>query len=593
MGSGRRSVQALQMAPSSRPSCIIRSGFRSLQPDMLSSWAAGDMVWSDREYRYTDMGSFTNDDGFAFKVLTSVELRKATFSFSAPLGFVFEIFVLGETRAVAAPWAFLAGEPDLDDSWCEEPSLVLPQYEAGGTYQYDFCRCRELVGGETLCFVAHAGGKVDLFIKVMKQPLLQPRPSEEELREATHKPALPASGGLGELSLSRLMCCGACVKAAVKPVAKLAVMSGSYTVKAAASKWASSEGSATPTEDLSPCRVNRQTASSFDGSAEVWELNDDLPAAANFLPLGNSGWCAHPTVRVWLVKPAVGAIFHMPSSTLWKRANRVLIRHEQWLREMLLSTTPQFLIRATFGAWQQFRSDAKQWHDSIMDFANDDLASRPVLRKGPKGIRKPRRGVTPPPRSGWERVGHGWSRAGNWLKKKTSDCDGPVYFYVPTETLWHQGVDGSFVCLQTYQAALASLIFKDQQGLQRVVMQSWRNQVLVVQAWRQRIRILTSVTPSFCIEEKKPGQTSSDEASPLRHFQTMSSVGSSQSQGVDAMLAGLPVRAAFRGQSAEPAECNPRRMGSEPILEGMGVAAARRGPNSVRRRSDSRDLPHI
>ena len=67
-----------------------------------------------------------------------------------------------------APWAFSAGEPELDsdcDGAWSRTCETLPEYEAGATYQLDFCRSRSLLAGEVLTFDAFAGGKVDIFMK--------------------------------------------------------------------------------------------------------------------------------------------------------------------------------------------------------------------------------------------------------------------------------------------------------------------------------------------------------------------------------------------------------------------------------------------
>jgi len=93
-----------------------------------------------------------------------VDRRKASYKVIAPAGQAVDLYVLGETKAVDAPWAFSAGEPELDSSWmdvCE----TLPEYEAGATYKFDFCRRRTVGAGDSVSFDAQVGGKVDIFVK--------------------------------------------------------------------------------------------------------------------------------------------------------------------------------------------------------------------------------------------------------------------------------------------------------------------------------------------------------------------------------------------------------------------------------------------
>lgn len=147
------------------PYCVARAGFHTFAPALLTSWTVGTAVWSDRAWTYTHLGSFTTS-AFQFKVQTSVDSRKAAYTLTAPCANSVDIYVLGETRRVDAPWAFSAGEPQLDKTW-GETCETLPQYEAGATYQLDFCRRKTLDAGESVSFDALAGGKIDVFIKMV------------------------------------------------------------------------------------------------------------------------------------------------------------------------------------------------------------------------------------------------------------------------------------------------------------------------------------------------------------------------------------------------------------------------------------------
>jgi len=147
------------------PSCTVSCGFQTFSPAILSTWDVGSAVWSDRAWTYTHIGSFSTS-AFQFKLQTSVDSRKASYTFVAPASQGIDLYILGETRRVIAPWAFSAGEPELDETWCESCE-TLPVYEAGVACQFDFCRRRKLQAGETVSFSALAGGKLDVFIKTV------------------------------------------------------------------------------------------------------------------------------------------------------------------------------------------------------------------------------------------------------------------------------------------------------------------------------------------------------------------------------------------------------------------------------------------
>merc|ERR1719478_1679431 len=85
----------------SAPSCTVRCGFQTLSPAILSTWDVGTAVWSDRAWTYTHIGSFSTS-AFQFKAQTSVDCRKASYTFSAPASQSVDIYVIGETRRVNA-----------------------------------------------------------------------------------------------------------------------------------------------------------------------------------------------------------------------------------------------------------------------------------------------------------------------------------------------------------------------------------------------------------------------------------------------------------------------------------------------------------
>lgn len=253
------------------------------------------------------------------------------------------------------------------------------------------------------------------------------------------------------------------------------------------------------------------------------KIGDTLPPASSFLPVaaGSSpnGWCANPGCPDWLYKRAEQVYFHIPTSSLWRRRNKVLVQVDAYRSALggFASTAPMVLMRAVFSTWRQAAEDAKRWCTDDLDHIAEE-PSTPDIRSAPKGLRRSRQGVSPPPMQGWSAVGQGWeghTQARQWLRKSAeAACMGSaVFFYRPTETLWMQLPSGVFACVETYHSALATLISSSETGLSRTVFCKWRNQVralrTVVSEWRHRIQVMAT---SF---NDEPDAAEESEASPM------------------------------------------------------------------------------
>jgi len=107
-----------------------------------------------------------------------------------------------------------------------------------------------------------------------------------------------------------------------------------------------------------------------------------------------------------------------------------------------------------------------------------------------KGAIQSRRGVSPPPlnKAGWADMGNGWQkhrRTHKWLRKPS--IDGPVYFYVPDDSLWMTMPNGLFMCLDGCKSVLADSITTFNSSLVQLVFRSWKCKTSVTQQWRHKI----------------------------------------------------------------------------------------------------------
>lgn len=239
------------------------------------------------------------------------------------------------------------------------------------------------------------------------------------------------------------------------------------------------------------------------GSARTWLT---APPASEFVPCSQlpgdtAGWCIHPVTPDWLLKAQSCVYFHVPSSSLWRRHGQELVQADAYQRAVgcLAGSAPQMLLRLALAVWVQMAQEARLWQADGAEATLESPEPRPLLRTAPRGLRRSRHGISPPPASGWMDAGEGWQchpRAPNWLRK-SADSDGPVFFYLPSETLWKETRSGGFVCMSTYHSALTTLISASLGALARSCFAGWRNQACVVAAWRRRIGFMA------CAEEEE------------------------------------------------------------------------------------------
>jgi len=317
-----RSPKLLINAAQALPGCVIRSGSDTFSPALLSSWEVGGVVWSDRAWTYTHLGSFTTS-AFQFKVQTSVDRRKASYTFTAPPAHGVDIYILGETKRVIAPWAFTAGEPELDKSW-EETCETLPEYEAGVACQFDFCRRRTLAAGESLSFDALAGGKIDVFMKKMNQGRSVWSKSKANLRtdessEDMHSRPLLRTAPEGR----RNSPCGLCHRGIPPP------------------------------------------------PEEGWNSS-------------KSGWDKHPESPNWMRRVAENdalIFFHVPDKSMWATMpGRGFAHVDMCLQAIAFSRDTQALRKQCFLSWREQIRVVRAWRQKIqvmaaVDSEADDAAS--------------------------------------------------------------------------------------------------------------------------------------------------------------------------------------------------------------------------
>mmetsp|Transcript_116672 Transcript_116672/g.371177 ORF Transcript_116672/g.371177 Transcript_116672/m.371177 type:complete len:287 (-) Transcript_116672:131-991(-) len=258
-------------------------------------------------------------------------------------------------------------------------------------------------------------------------------------------------------------------------------------------------------------------------------VEDNLPPASSFRKLQNSSWSAHPSAPDWLLKDDDQIYCHTPSGSLWRRRHSRLIREDEYRRAVGLALGgPRLMLRAVFAGWS---AAARRWRSHEEDTVESPVP-RPSLRTGCHGLRRSRQGVSPPPsvEGGWHDAGHGWQAhpdSPKWLRKFTEE-EGPAFFYLPSESLWMEMPNGSFVCVDAYHTALTVFLMTSDSTVRRSCLLAWANQVNVVKMWRQRIKVMSS------------GDTSGDQEPA-----TQDASSGNDAQPGESVMSNFPVRTAF------------------------------------------------
>lgn len=151
-------------------------------------------------------------------------------------------------------------------------------------------------------------------------------------------------------------------------------------------------------------------------------------------------------------------------------------------------------IRAVaFAAWRAAAAAGRKWRRMELEEPGDE-APRPILRS-PAQIHVPqqRRGVSPPPmgEAGWIAMSNGWQRhrrSPNWLRK-TNNSGGPVFFYLPDDSLWMTMPNGLFMSVDECSGLIAAGIACFNSQMLRMCFSSWRCQASVTRQWRYKIHL--------------------------------------------------------------------------------------------------------
>jgi hypothetical protein len=88
---------------------------------------------------------------------------------------------------------------------------------------------------------------------------------------------------------------------------------------------------------------------------------------------------------------------------------------------------------------------------------------------------------------------NGWQkhrRAKKWLRKP-NNMGGPMYFYVPDDTLWMTMPNGLFMQVDGNTGMLRDTIASFHKSLLRMVFSSWRCQASVTRQWRYKIGLFS------------------------------------------------------------------------------------------------------
>lgn len=178
------------------------------------------------------------------------------------------------------------------------------------------------------------------------------------------------------------------------------------------------------------------------------------------------------------------------------------------------SCGPRLLLRFIISVWRAAAKYGRKWRQLEMESPTDEEI-RPKLRS-PTHANAPKssRGVSPPPlnKQGWLDMDNGWQkhkRAPKWLRKPNS-IGGPVYFYLPDDTLWMTGPNGLFVRVDGSTGMLAESISVFNSSLQRMVFSSWKCRTSVTRQWRYKIGLFSFADSAASLESNDAYKSAED-----------------------------------------------------------------------------------
>jgi len=151
------------------------------------------------------------------------------------------------------------------------------------------------------------------------------------------------------------------------------------------------------------------------------------------------------------------------------------------------------LLHAAVVAWRTAAAARRKWHRMQIDDPGDEAPRprlrTPVLSHAPQD----KRGVSPPPLgvSGWSDMGNGWQkhkRAPKWMRKAKS-ISGPVYFYLPDDSLWMTMPNGLFLQVDECSGVLEAAAISHNESLLRMCLSSWQSRASVTRVWRYKMSL--------------------------------------------------------------------------------------------------------
>lgn len=151
------------------------------------------------------------------------------------------------------------------------------------------------------------------------------------------------------------------------------------------------------------------------------------------------------------------------------------------------------LLGVIIAAWRAGAAKCRKWRRLEIEDPTDE-GPRPHLRTpGCAHVAQNCRGVSPPPfaQCGWTESGSGWQkhkRAPKWLRKE-GGLSGPMYFYLPDDSLWMTMPNGLFMCVDEYDGLLADAASSFNSSLLLMCFSSWRCQASVTRQWRYKISL--------------------------------------------------------------------------------------------------------
>jgi len=172
------------------------------------------------------------------------------------------------------------------------------------------------------------------------------------------------------------------------------------------------------------------------------------------------------------------------------------------------------LLQAIVKAWRACAAASRKWRMLKIDDPGEE-GERPPLRS-PAHVHASQNqgGVSPPPfhACGWHETSSGWQkhrRASKWLRKP-GGFGGPVFFFLPDESLWTTTPSGLFMSVDECAGFLTSATNSFNESLLRMCFSTWRTQASVTIQWRYKISLFGSSADDSTMDKSHDSYASAE-----------------------------------------------------------------------------------